>query len=157
MNIARGNASLITFLARGVIGTRFVMAGVWKVFDKSPAWHAQEYFTEPFADTWLPQWALYLAGVTTPVVELVAGAMLLLGLFTRWAALALGLVLIEVTFGHTLATPLYSLSSHIFVDFVCLVFVLAYEPKGNAISLDRLLTRITGDRHRHLTESTTPP
>jgi uncharacterized membrane protein YphA (DoxX/SURF4 family) len=77
-------------------------------------------------------------GTVTPFVELIAGAMLLAGLFTRWAALALGLVLIEVTFGHTLAEPLYSLSTHIFVDFVCLVVVLASEPRGNSISLDRL-------------------
>ena len=139
--MSRDNATLITLIARGVIGTRFVMAGVWKVFDMTPAGHAREYFTVPYANSWLPQWALWVAGVTTPIVELAAGALLLVGLFTRWAALALGLVLIEVTFGHTLAKPLYSLASHVFVDFVCLVVVLAYEPKGNAISLDRLLRR----------------
>ncbi len=91
-----------------------------------------------------------MAGVATPIVELVAGALLLAGLFTRWAALALGLVLVEVTFGHTLITPLYSLQSHIFVDFVCLATVLAFEPKGNAISLDRL---VFGRRARKLTPS----
>ena len=135
----RTNASLITFLARGVIGTRFLMAGVWKVFELTPSGHAERWFTGPFADTWLPHWALVIAGNVTPIVELVAGGLLLVGLFTRWAALALGLVLIEVTFGHTLKEPLFSLSSHIFVDFVALVFVLAFEPKGNAISLDALI------------------
>jgi uncharacterized membrane protein YphA (DoxX/SURF4 family) len=84
---------------------------------------------------------LEIAGRVTPFVELVAGGLLLLGLFTRWSALALGIVLIEVTFGHTLKEPLFSLHTHIFVDFVCLVVVLWSEPPGNVVSLDWLLFR----------------
>ncbi|MBI1853515.1 MAG: DoxX family membrane protein [Planctomycetes bacterium] len=136
--MARNNASLICFIARGVCGTRFLMAGVWRVFTLTPIGHAEKWFTGPYAGTWLPTWALWVAGVVTPFVELLGGALVLSGLFTRWAALALGLVLIEVTFGHTLAEPLYSLSTHIFVDFVCLVVILWSEPRGNAFSLDRL-------------------
>jgi hypothetical protein len=52
----RGNASLICLIARGVCGTRFLMAGVWKVFTLGPAEHARKWFTGPFADTWLPTW-----------------------------------------------------------------------------------------------------
>jgi thiosulfate dehydrogenase (quinone) large subunit len=137
----RDNASLICLIARGVCGTRFVMAGVWKVFTLGPAAHAKMWFTDLFADTWLPTWALEVAGRLTPVVELAAGALLLVGLFTRWAALALGMVLVMVTFGHTLKEPLFSLHSHIFVDFVCLVVVLWSEPRGNAVSLDALVFR----------------
>ncbi len=47
----RDNASLITFLARGVIGTRFVMAGVSKVFVLGPVGHYEQYFTGPYLDT----------------------------------------------------------------------------------------------------------
>ena len=137
----RGNASLICLIARGVCGTRFLMAGVWKVFTLGPAEHARKWFTGPFADTWLPTWGLEIAGRVTPFVELVAGGLLLLGLFTRWSALALGIVLIEVTFGHTLKEPLFSLHTHIFVDFVCLVVVLWSGPPGNVVSLDWLLFR----------------
>jgi uncharacterized membrane protein YphA (DoxX/SURF4 family) len=139
--MARDNASLICLIARGVCGTRFTMAGVWKVFTLGPAAHAKMWFTELFSDTWLPTWSLELVGRTIPFVELIAGALLLLGLFTRWSALALGLVLVVVTFGHTLKEPLFSLQSHIFIDFVCLVVVLWSEPRGNAVSLDALLLR----------------
>ena len=139
--MARDNYSLISLVARGVCGMRFFMAGIWKVFTLTPVGHAEKWFTGPYADTWLPTWALWVAGTVTPFVELLGGAFLLLGLFTRWSALALCLVLIEVTFGHTLKEPLYSLQSHVFVDFVCLVVILWSEPRGNKISLDYFVAR----------------
>ncbi len=125
------------------------MAGVWKVFTMTPIGHAKRWFvTDPWLGSWIPTWALWVAGTVTPVIELLAGALLVLGLFTRWAALALGLVLVEVTFGHTFAEPLFSLQSHIFVDFVFLTVILWSEAHGNTISLDHLLFRRGSDSER---------
>ena len=44
----------------------------------TPMGHARTYFTEPYADTWIPHLLLLAAGVTVPIVELAAGGLLLL-------------------------------------------------------------------------------
>ena len=67
------------FFARGVLGLICFMAGVYKVFALTPVGHAHKWFVDPYADTFLPMWSLWVAGVTIPVVELVAGALLLVG------------------------------------------------------------------------------
>src|SRR2546422_11178890 len=87
--------------ARLVLGLIFFMAGVWKVFQLGPLGHARKYFL-PYADTFLPIWALWLVGVTIPVIELIGGALVIIGLRTRAALVALGFVLVIVTFGHLL-------------------------------------------------------
>src|SRR5947199_10732414 len=70
--------------ARLVLGLIFFMAGAWKVFQLGPLEHARKYFL-PYADTFLPVWSLWLVGVAVPLVELVAGALVILGLRTREA------------------------------------------------------------------------
>src|SRR5712664_1634311 len=85
--------------ARLVLGLIFFMAGVWKVFQLGPLEHARKYFL-PYADTFLPVWSLWLVGVTIPVVELIAGGFVIIGLRVREALIALGVVLVIVTFGH---------------------------------------------------------
>ena len=78
--------------ARLVLGLIFFMAGVMKVFQLGPLNHARKYFLT-FADTFLPVWSLWATGVVIPVVELIAGAMIILGLRIREALIALGFVL----------------------------------------------------------------
>src|SRR6266852_7586209 len=98
--------------ARLVLGLIFFMAGVWKVFQLGPIEHARKYFL-PYADTFLPVWSLWFIGVTIPLVGLVAGALGILGLRTREALMALGFVLVVVTFGHLLREPLYEFHTHV--------------------------------------------
>ncbi len=51
--------ALAAFLARAIVGLTFFMAGWWKVFTVGAVTHAQSGFVEPYADTWLPAWALW--------------------------------------------------------------------------------------------------
>src|SRR3954464_15123981 len=88
-----------TLFARLVLGLIFFMAGVYKVFELGPLDHARKYFL-PFRDTFLPVWSLWAVGTAIPVVELVAGALVLVGWRSREALLALGAVLVIVSFGH---------------------------------------------------------
>src|SRR3954463_4778245 len=85
--------------ARLILGLIFFMAGVMKVFQLGPLEHARKYFL-PFSDTFLPVWSLWLVGFIVPIIELVAGALVILGLRTREALIALGCILVIVTFGH---------------------------------------------------------
>jgi uncharacterized membrane protein YphA (DoxX/SURF4 family) len=126
--------------ARLVLGLIFFMAGVWKVFQLGPLEHARKYFL-PFSDTFLPIWSLWLVGVTIPVMELIAGALLILGLRIREALIALGFVLVIVTFGHLLRDPLFNFSGHVIPRLVLLLFLLWCPREQDRFSLDNLLTR----------------
>ncbi len=127
------------FFARMILGLIFFMAGVWKVFSLGPLAHARGMFVEPYADTLLPAWSLWLTGTAVPVVELVAGALLLLGLWRRPALLALGGVLALVTFGHLLAEPLYAFNTHVIPRTALLLFLLIMPPSEDRWSLDAWL------------------
>src|SRR5882762_6470948 len=126
--------------ARLVVGLIFFMAGVYKVFQLGPLDHARKYFL-PYGDTFLPVWSLWATGVVIPFVELIAGALLLVGLRIRWALISLGLVLIVVTFGHLLKEPLYPFHEHVIPRLALLLFVLMLNPEDDCFSSDHLISR----------------
>ena len=133
------NRAWAILFARLVLGLIFFMAGVWKVFQLGPFEHARKYFL-PFVDTFLPVWSLWSIGVAIPIVELVAGALLILGLRTRDALIALGFVLAIVTFGHLLREPLYDFSGHVIPRLALLLFLLWAPRQDDRYSLDFCLT-----------------
>ena len=134
-----GRAWALLF-ARLVLGLIFFMAGFWKVFQLGPLQHARKYFL-PFADTFLPVWSLWAVGVTIPFIELIAGGLVILGLRTRAALIALGFVLAIVTFGHLLREPLYEFHTHVIPRLALLLFVLMLPREDDRFSVDHLLTR----------------
>lgn len=138
--VATDRAWAILF-ARLILGLIFFMAGAWKVFELGPLQHAQRYFLVPYADSILPRWSLWAAGVSVPVVELVAGALLLAGWRVREALLALGGVLVLVTFGHLLADPLYEFHTHVIPRAALLLFLLAMPRGDDRLSADEWLRR----------------
>src|SRR5438309_2420089 len=132
------NRSWALLFARLVLGLIFFMAGVWKVFQLGPLNHARKYFL-PFADTFLPVWSLWTTGVVIPFVELIGGALVILGLRTREALIALGFVLAIVTFGHLLKEPLYEFHTHVIPRLALLLFVLMLPRAEDRFSLDHLI------------------
>jgi uncharacterized membrane protein YphA (DoxX/SURF4 family) len=122
--------------ARWVLGLTFFMAGWWKTFELGPLGHARRFFIDGYSDSWIPLWLLWAVGVAIPVVELVAGALVCLGWRRREALVALGGILVVVTYGHLLAEPLYSLQAHIFVRLTLLLFVLAAPAAWDRWSVD---------------------
>jgi putative oxidoreductase len=127
--------------ARAILGLIFFMAGVWKVFQLGPLQHARQFFVEPYAQTFLPRWSLWTTGVAVPIVELVAGALLLVGWRVREALIALGGVLVLVTFGHLLAEPLYEFHTHLIPRAAVLLFLLVMPRGDDRLSVDQWLTR----------------
>lgn len=134
MNLAHQRGWAVLF-ARLVLGLIFFMAGIMKVFQLGPMEHARKYFL-PFADTFLPLWSLWFVGVVIPFVELIAGGLLLLGLRTRDALIALGAVLVIVTFGHLLHEPLFNFSGHVIPRLALLLFLLWCPRELDRYSLD---------------------
>ena len=132
------NTAWAIFFARGVLGLIFFMAGVWKVFQLGPAGHVRRYFL-PYQDTFLPTWSLWLVGSVIPFVELLGGALVLIGWRTRAALISLGLVLVVVTFGHLLKEPLYPFHEHVIPRLALLLFVLVMPQTADRLSLDHFL------------------
>ncbi len=121
---------------RVMLGTIFLMAGWYKCFEMTPLGHAEHYFTGPYADTWIPYIVLLLTGVTIPVVELVAGALLIFGWRTRDALVAIGFILLVVTYGHLLKDPLFSITGHVFPRAVLMLATLLLPSQDDVLSLD---------------------
>lgn len=126
--------------ARGVLGLIFLMAGIFKVFQMGPIEHARMLFL-PYQDTFLPVWSLWATGVAIPVVELVAGGLVLVGWRTREALIALGFVLVVVTFGHLLKSPLHPFHEHVIPRLALLLFVLVLSGEADRFSIDGILRR----------------
>lgn len=96
----------------------------------------------PYANTFLPVWSLWATGVVIPFVELIAGALVIVGLLTRQALIALGFVLAIVTFGHLLSEPLYEFHSHVIPRLALLLFILLLPREDDRFSIDYLLARV---------------
>lgn len=138
---AVSNRTWALLLARLILGLIFFMAGAWKVFSLGPLEHARRLFVEPYADSFLPEWLLWASGTAIPVVELVAGALLLVGWRRREAYLALGAVLVVVTFGHLVAEPLYPFHTHVIPRTALLLFLLVMPAEEDKLSVDEWTAR----------------
>jgi putative oxidoreductase len=144
------------FTVRWVLGLIFLMAGWWKCFTLGPRGHAEQLFIGWFKGedpTWIPVWLLWTLGVTIPVVELLAGAMVCLGLGRRIAYIALAAILVIVTYGHLLLEPLFDTTSHIFPRLVLLTFLFIAPMKHDVLSADWLIRRGLSHRGRSPAEA----
>ena len=128
--------------ARVVLGLIFGMAGWGKLFQMGAAAHAHRYFVDPYAGSWIPSWLLWTLGLSIPYVEFAAGWLVVFGFLTRPALLALGAILLIVTYGHLLKDFLYEFHTHVIPRLALLVFVLAMPRGDDVLSLDHLF------RHR---------
>lgn len=133
------------FLTRMLLGLLFFMAGWFKVFSLGALVHAEEYFVQGYSDTWIPTWLLWAMGFIIPFIELVCGALLILGFRVRECLSVLGVLLILVTYGHLLAEPLHDMTTHI-LPRAALILVLLILPRSHdRLSLDALISRPKSD------------
>ena len=129
------------FTARTILGVVFFIAGVHKVFNWGPLEHARRLFVVPYADTFLPEWALWATGTAVPILELVTGALVLIGFWTRPSLYVLGAILVLVSFGHLLVQPSTSINPYILPRSALLLIVLVMPAYLDRFSLDGLLAR----------------
>ncbi len=142
MNLSdRAARAWALLFARLTLGLIFFMAGIYKVFTLTPAGHVRKWFL-PFQDTFLPTWSLWAVGLAIPFVELIGGALLLVGWRIRTALLALGCVLVVVTFGHLLKQPLYPFHEHVVPRLALLLFLLVLPAADDRFSVDDLLRQL---------------
>ncbi len=135
------NRSWALLFARSVLGLIFFMAGMYKVFQMGPLVHARKLFVQPYSDTFLPISLLWTLGTIVPVIELIAGAFIIIGFQIRNSLVLLGFVLVIVTFGHLLKEPLYEFHTHVIPRLALLLFVLILPREDDRFSLDYFLLR----------------
>jgi uncharacterized membrane protein YphA (DoxX/SURF4 family) len=115
--------------ARVILGLIFGMAGYWKTFELTPIGHAERLFIGPYANTWIPLWLLYASGTIIPIIEFVAGWLMVAGWRVRECLVALGAALITVTYGHLLLEPLFNFNGHV-IPRTLLLLVVAFTPRN---------------------------
>lgn len=130
------NWPIVQFIARWILGILFLMASYWKVFVLTPVGHAKQFFVESFADHWIPEWLLYLLGLSIPLLELAAGILLCVGWRVREALIALGLLLIVTTYGHALQEPFFDIDGHTFTRLALIILLLLAPAGSDKYSLD---------------------
>lgn len=124
------------FFARVLLGLLFLMAGWHKVFEMGAVTHARKLFVSGYAGSWIPVPVLWGLGVAVPFVELAAGLLLVAGWRTREALVAVGLLLLMVTYGHLLSEPFYDITTHILPRAALVVVLLALPREADRWSVD---------------------
>lgn len=144
MDHATSGRAWALLFARGVLGLTFLMAGIYKVFEMGAVTHAKVLFVEPYKDTFLPLWSLWFTGTSIPFVELLAGALILVGFWTRPALIALGGVLVLVTFGHLLREPFYETNVHVIPRLILVLFMFMLPTSEDKFSVRGLISMLRG-------------
>jgi putative oxidoreductase len=127
--------------ARVMVGILFFMAGWWKCFELTPVGHVRRYFLDGYADSWIPFFLLWAVGLAIPILELVAGGLLIVGFRTREALVTIGFILLVVTYGHTLTEPLFSIKDHILPRGLLMLATLALPASEDLLTIDAWLSR----------------
>ncbi len=84
-------------LARWVLGVMLLFYGIGKLPDVSGF---ASHLVTTFAKTWLPEWLTNGFGHTLPYIEVVLGALLILGLMRNVVLFLTGLYFLVLTFGQ---------------------------------------------------------
>ena len=119
------------------MGFNMFMHGAARIFG-----HMNEFVgktTTEFVPTILPGPLVQLYATTLPFIELGLGALLIIGLWTRWNLLALIALMASLTFGMSLLQNWAVVGSQII--YALAFFLLLYLNRPNRFSLDGLLRR----------------
>jgi uncharacterized membrane protein YphA (DoxX/SURF4 family) len=142
--------ALAIWVARGLLGLMFVFSGANKAFGLGAAGYGQQLAANPYLAAVAPM-ALGIARAA-PWVELPLGVLLLLGLWTRGAATALGGIVLLVAGAHSLTgltvgdfgpTAMWApfVNGYVLPRAALVVLLLLTPAATDRYSLDHLLSR----------------
>lgn len=132
------NQIVVAFFARVLLGLIFLMQGIGKVF----TWGMDGVYNsfKSYEETFLPKFAVVFAAYYTSFAELICGALLVIGLFKNYALYALALVLLIVSFGHGLSSPIWDLD-HVMWRATLLIFLLMIPQEWDKWQVERLFKK----------------
>lgn len=131
------NAGL--FFIRTLLGIIFFMQGFGKVFTWGVP-RVYDMFFKEFENTFLSKWIILSASYFTSYVECIAGFLLIIGLFRRFAIYLLALDILIVSFGHGLKEPIWDLS-HVMPRTILLAALFLLPAEWDRWNLDSLIKK----------------
>ena len=126
--------SLAYAILRITVGGVFLFYGVGKFVVGVTA--TAKWFQDGFAKTWLPGASVYAFSVALPFFEVAVGALLILGLFTRFAAAVAGVLIAALTIGLTIKGSSQDVAMN--MGYAVALFILLHQVEDNEFSIDRL-------------------
>jgi thiosulfate dehydrogenase (quinone) large subunit len=130
---------LAYLLLRLTLGINILLHGVVRL----PALGAfAEGTVQQFADTPLPAVAVRLFGVSLPFLETAIGLLLIVGLWTRWALVAGGLLIAALVLGTALRSDWETLS--IQMIYAIIYYLLLTGRTYDYFALDTVCTKCLG-------------
>lgn len=128
---------IITLLLRMLLGILFFFAGLGKI--KMGAAVFRDHIQSAFEKTFLPGPLLDVFAYSLPIVELVIGVLLLVGLITRPALVLTAVTLIVLFFGLVISQQ-HDKAPNVALYFLITLFALR-NAQCNKLSIDHLLKR----------------
>ncbi len=141
MRIRDEDACIAFLVMRLGMGFTFFFFGLRKVL-MYPG--IADIFRERFAETWLPDILVAAFGYSIPFVELILGALVVLGLFTRPALYLMGLTMVTLNFGLAVEGDSQGVAKNI--PYLILIGLDILLLNYNKYSLDNLLFQTYASR-----------
>ena len=131
-----GGLQIGYFFFRIMVGMNLFFHGFMRVLTGLSEWEAS--LATQFVDTFLPMPMVHVALYMIPIVEIVIGAMTILGLFTRWAIYGGVILMVVLLFGHTVRQNWPG--THIVMPYGVYYWILLVLLDKNWFALDNLGT-----------------
>jgi uncharacterized membrane protein YphA (DoxX/SURF4 family) len=136
MNIQ--NLAIAELTIRVITGILFFFQGYDKLF-KIKMDEVVNTFMQDAERRHIPRSMVVFISYLTSTIELIGGFLLIIGLFTNYAAAALCLDLMMISLAFSLMQPIWDLR-HVFPRLILLFLLLALPQNCNFFSLDFLLS-----------------
>lgn len=132
----QGNIELAYLILRLTMGVNIFVHGLVRIpkLDSFSVW-----MVDYFKDTFLPEFMVSQLAYSMPFMELIIGALLIVGLFTRKALLAGALLMVVLIFGACLRENWEWASFQLI--YALFYFVLSYFIDLNRFSIDTLFNK----------------
>lgn len=126
------NLQIGYFFFRVLAGVNLFFHGFMRILTGVSVWEVPTAAT--FADTFLPMSLVHIALNMIPYVEVVLGALITLGLFTRWALIGGLAFMLVFVFGHTVRQNWSG--AHIVMHYGLYYWILLALLRQNWLGLD---------------------
>ena len=127
------------FFLRVLLGVIFMMQGWGKIMTFGMDKLYQNGFAS-FEETFLPVFIIKFTLYFTTYVELIGGFLLVIGLFRKYAYYAFVLVLLIVSFGHGLQSPIWDLQ-HVIFRTILVGACLIIPTEWDQLQVDRFFRK----------------
>ncbi len=134
-------AALSVLVARVLLGVSTLLPAMWRVFHVGPFAQARQEFVAPLSGTMIPIWLRWLIGFPIPFVDLIAGALILLGVQVRGASVAVSATILAMALGALVREPLHDFPLQLLPRVALVLYVMAMPESVDRWGLEPWLER----------------